>query len=859
MKAREKIVYAFRQTRRSRGRFLFSAFAVVLGVAAISAVAAFSSSLERAVGAQSRLLMGADMRLESGEPFETNEPLARELNSGGAEMAEGIEFYTMIRVESGKRKGATRLVRVRAIAGDYPFYGKIRSEPASGFERVHNGQNAIILDPTLFPALGIAEGDRVGLGKSTFVVSGKLAREPGNPGFSTGYGPPVYIHHSLAKKTGLIETGSRIRYSLFFKTSASFNGEKWKEERWEAASKRNVTIFTYGEAASSVRRFMDNLGKFLTLSGLIILFLGGLGIGLSVHVFLKSRMQDIAIARAIGATPWMTLQIYLIPGIVLAIVGSLIGYILGVGGAMAGAELGRGYLPVEVVVQPGWQSFVTAVVPGFVLTVAFTLFPVLRVRNIPVLTVLRRSTDYDEQDGPFAARLLEAVRTHRLEIALFTVLMALVLGVSSLGSGSLSVGGGFTLGVVAAAGVLYCMALLLSSLARRVIPWMRSYRLRQGIANLYRPGNQTTVMLVAMGVGVLLIMTIYTAEIALRRELMPGIGSSRPNLYLIDIQKDEMPDVAAFVKRYSSTAALIPMVSMRVSAINGESIDRSDIEKNANRRNWENSLRSYEYFASYRDHLNPAEELTAGAFWTAVPANQEVSVDERWADRMGVELGDVVTFDISGLPLDAKVTSMRRIDWAAMQINSILLFSPGTIESAPRMYVASLNIPEEKTRFGFQEELVASHPSVTVIDAAQAAETVSGIAQNISLVIQWMAGATLAAGVVILAGCIAAGRFARIRESALFKTLGAGRADLLVILCSEYALLGFLGAIGGVVLSQAVSWPVLFYLFELKPQVPWLFAMIVCAMVTLLAVVVGLLVGGEVAARKPLEILREET
>lgn len=858
MKTREKIVYAFRQTRRSRGRFLFSVFAVILGVAAISAVASFSSSLESAVGAQSRLLMGADLKLESGEPFAREEVLAGDLKALGAEMAEGIEFYTMMRVEAGKRKGATRLVRLRAVNGGYPFYGRIRSEPESGFERMRQGRDVIVIDPTLFPALGLREGDRVRIGKSTFTVAGKLAHEPGNPGFSAGYGAPVYIHFSRVAGTGLIETGSRIRYSLFFKTPAAFDGEKWKEERWEAAAKRNVTIFTYGEAASSVRRFMDNLGRFLTLSGLIILFLGGLGIGLSVHVFLKSRMQDIAIARALGATPALTLEIYLIPGIALALAGSILGYVIGVGAAMAGAELGRGFLPVEVIVSPGWQSFLSAVVPGFVLTVAFTLFPVLRVRNIPVLTVLRRNSDYEEEE-PFAARLIAAVKENRLEIGLFIVLLILILGVSSLGSGSLPVGAGFTGGVIAASGVLYGVAMLLSSLARRVIPYMRSYRLRQGIANLYRPGNQTTVMLVAMGVGVLLIMTIYTAEAALRRELMPGLGSSRPNMYMMDIQKDEVQSVSALVKEYSPSTNLVPMVSMRLSAINGESVDRSNIEKNANRRNWENSLRSYEYFASYRDHLNPSEELTAGTFWQGKTEEQEVSVDERWASRMDVDVGDVITFDISGLPLDAKVTSMRRIDWAAMQINSILLFSPGMIENAPRMYVGSLNIPEEEARYQFQEKLVADHPSVTVIDAAQAAKTVAGIAENIALVIQWMAGATLAAGVVILAGCIAAGRFARIRESALFKTLGAGRADLLVILCSEYALLGFLGAIGGVILSQAVSWPVLYYLFELKPQVPWMFAMVVCILVTLLAVVVGLLVGGEVAAKKPLEILREET
>lgn len=859
MKWKEKLLYAFRQTRNSRGRFMFSVFSVVLGVAAIAAVSAFSVSLEKAVGAQSRLLMGADMRLESGEPLHRDEPLARELRALGAEQAETVEFYTMLRAVTGKKPGATRLVRLRAVSGGYPFYGRIKSEPEAAMARVQNGGASAVLDSTLFPALGLEPGSKVSVGKTRLEAAGRLVTEPGSPGFSTGYGPPVYIPVSALRDTGLIETGSRIRYSLFFKTPQGFDAEAWKEKNWESAAKRNITIYTYGEAASSVRRFMDNLGKFLTLAGLIILFLGGLGIGLSVHVFLKSRLQDIAVARALGAAPSLTLQIYLIPGIVLAAAGSLAGYALGVGLAMAAVGLGKSFLPVEVVVTPGWQSFFASVVPGIVLTLAFTLFPVLRLRNLPVLSVLRRSEDYESQEEPFRTRLANALQSNRTELMLLSLLLLLVLGVSSLGSASIAVGASFTGGVVAASLVLFGAAVLLSSLARRMIPWMRSYRLRQGIANLYRPGNQTAVMLVAVGVGVLLITTIYTAQMALQSELLPGRSIARPNLYLVDIQTSEKEEVESFVKRYSPETRLIPMVSMRLSALNGEPVDRGDIERNANRRNWENSLRSYEYFASYRAGLNPAEELTRGRLWNERPEQQELSVDERWAARMNVGLGDRITFDISGLPLEARVTSMRRIDWAAMQINSILLFSPGDIENAPRMYVAAFNISDEKTRFRFQEELVAAHPSVTVIDAVQAAQTLSGIAENISSVIQWMAGATLAAGVVILAGCIGAGRFARVRESALFKTLGAGRGDLIVILSAEYALLGFLGAFGGVVLSQLVAWPVLYYLFELRPLVPWSFAAGVILFVTLLSVITGFLVGGEVASRKPLEILREET
>lgn len=861
MNLTSQAAFVVRQTRRSRGKLLFSVLAVVLGVAATAAVKTISNSLEEAISRESRSLMGADLRLESSTPLKEDEALTVGLKRNGAQAADVVEFFTMIRVvEKGDSNGKTRLVRVRAVEGAFPFYGNITTTPPEAFEDIQHGNDrAILVDPTLFPALGVSEGARVALGKKEYRIAGAIHKEPGSPGFSAGYGPPVYVSRSTLEKTGLLVTGSRIKYVRYFKIPESLNVEDWKEAHWKASLDANITIFTFREAVSSVRRFMANLSRFLTLAGLVILFLGGLGIGLAMNVFVKSRLDDIATARALGATPGFMIRIYIALGSALAVIGSALGVGVGYLAARAAGDLGGSYLPVRIDVAFDPAASLAAVVPGIVVTLAFILFPVFRTRKISPLRVLRRMSDDESvETGPLLSRIKRFLVTNGVEIVAALGMVGVMLAVSITQSDSGPTGIFFTGGVLGAALLLLGISRLLIRAVKRLLPLVKSYRLRQGLANLYRPGNQTSTMLVATGVGVLLIMTIFTAEAAVRGEIS-FTSRGRPNLFLVDIQEEQKDGTLGLMHRYAQDSKLTPMISMRLKAINGVRIEKSDIERNANQRNWQNSLRSYEYFGSYRTKLNAAEVVTAGDFWEGrEPVGQEVSVDERWADQLDVSLGDVLTLEIQGLPLEAKVTSKRRVDWVAMQINSVLLFSPGPIEAAPHMYVSGMNIPEEKSRFAFQESLVGKYPNITVIDANQAVETISGIAKNIAFVVQWMAGATLAAGMIILTGCIGSSRYARLRESVLLKTIGARSIDIVTILTVEYAVLGLLGAAAGTLLSQALAWPLLYYFFEVKPGLPLVPALLVGGSVVGLTIAIGLLVSRDAMAGKPLDVLREE-
>lgn len=873
---RSQISLALAETRRSRGKLVFSLISIVLGVSSITAVKTFTQSLEESILRESRSLMGADIRLGSNQPFKPDEPLTKELAGAGSPVAETTEFYTMARIERRTPADApgTRLVRIRALSGPFPFYGRIESDPQPAYQSMLRAHEAsVLLDPSLMRSLRASPGDKLFIGKKMFWIRGVVTKEVGGGSeFAAGYAPPVFLHAQYLPETGLLVTGSRIRYSRFFTIPAGFDAEAWKESRWQSAQNSGVTIITYREAAANVRRFMTILSRFLTLSGLVVLLLGGLGIGLAMNVFVKSKIDNVAIERALGATPNQTFRIYLFLALGLGAAGSLIGAALGYGASILVSIFGAEYFPVEVQIRMNPFTTVQTTALGLLTTLVFILRPIYQVRNVSPLRVLRR--DVGETSGPsitgarssFLKTILsspvDALRwtiVHPGETVTALLVIVFMLLTASTESDSFLTGAAFTGGVLAAVFLLWILSRMIITAAAKLLPFIRSYRLRQGLASLFRPGNQTSVMVVAVGTGVFLVSTLILLRSSLEREL-DFTRSGRPGLFLIDIQEQQKNGVMQLIGRPpAEKARLVPMISMRVGAINGVPVDRSDIERDAVKRNWQNSLRSNEYFASYRTELIGSEKLSSGKFWKDRPAEQEVSIDDGWADRMGLKVGDRMTFDIQGLPLDARVTSLRKIDWAAAQINSVLLFSPGDIELAPRMYVASLTIKEEKDRSAFQDTLVRLYPNVAVIDARQAVESVREIVERIARIIRTMTGLTIFAGTIILAGALSAGRFARIREAMLYKTIGADRGDIQAMLVLEYAVLGFLGGLAGVILAHIVVPPLLVSFFQAELVFRPLPMLIVLASVSILTVAIGMFVSRDVAVHKPLQILREET
>ncbi|MCR9142840.1 MAG: FtsX-like permease family protein [bacterium] len=869
-----KLAYA--ETRRSQGKLLFCVFSIAVGVASLTAVRTAIISLESSIAAQSKTLMGADLMFRSNSPV--NEGVANDLTVRlrelGARAASVTELNSMLvksdvagesaggpaEIENDERDAGpgleTRMVQIRAVSGGFPFYGAIETDPPNQWSALAGEDPVLIVDESLLSTLNLKNGDRVTLGSQAFEIRAIFLKKPGRPTSGFSFAPAVYIHQKYLAATGLIQYGSRVRYHALFELPAGMDPMAFKSEHFAAAIDEGVTIQTYHESAERMQRFLFRLSHFLTMVGLITLLLGGLGIGSAMFVFIKAKLDHAAILRSMGARPGQVFLIYFVLAAMLGIVGSLLGVVPGsilpIAAAKAATASGVGaeLLPVELDIRFSWIACLQGAAAGIIATALFTLYPVYRIRRVSPLRVLRRMDEAETSE--FRWRDLLVLAGGMLAIFLFVLLLTVTQ------TNSLTVAFAFT-GSIAAALVLLALASrLVVIITRKIIPRIGNYHLKQGVANLYRPGNQTASVITAVGIGVLLIASVFILEASIQSEIAIEDRDDLPNLFVINVQADEIDGVLERVREAEAEKITsVPMISARIQKINEVPVDRKNVEQNAVQRTWNDRVRTREYFISYRDAPSEFETVTAGKFWEGRPARQEISVDEDWAGRMNVELGDRMTLTVEGRPIQGVITSFRQIEWQALRPNAMVLLSPGKIDAVPPMYATSFRIEDAAERTRFQSRLVRSYPNASVIDVTEAASNVRLILGQVSAVISFLAAITMLNGVIILGGAIAAGRFARLKESMLLKVLGANRSDLRRILISEYAILAALGCLCGWALAESINRPMLAQFFEAPTVVPYATLFAIVAGIVVLNVAIGLFISRDVANTKPLAVLRD--
>lgn len=910
MKLSYALELAWKETRNSRGKLAFCFLSIALGTAAIALIQTTVDGVERSIETQTRRLVGADLILESTAPLAgpRARSIQKELYEAGASSASLMEFNTMARIPGsgkkeeenqqevqnqeqrrGQEKGpgqkqgegpeksqeegpgsglkpapeqeasrniaATALSRVRAVGQGFPYYGRIRTEPAGVWEDLQtedpgSGLPGAILDPDLAKTLSVKPGQFLMLGQQKFRVLGVFVPEPGTVASGFGYAKTLYIGADFAERTGLLQQGSRIRYHELFRLPSTLSAEEVKSRYFnEALREENIEIRTSKEGADNLRRFLKVVADFLGIVGIVTLILGGLGIGSGISVFLKDRIQHGAILRSMGATPRQVFLIYfflsMIPGILGSLMGALPGSLLPpLVFEWVKEALGSELLPVEVQLDFSWMILLQSTLIGSLACALFVLIPVFRMRNVSPLRVIRKSVD--EKSERNKVYLIAAVGL----LSLLSV-MAVVYWQTESAGASL----GFAGAIAGCVAFLYLFSLGIMRLAR-MIP-ARSVHASYGIASLYRPGNQTISVLTSIGLGILLLSAVYILENSIQEEISVETREDLPNVFVVDLQKEQLEGFRAFVQdRNASDLSMAPMIPARVQSINGEGLDKSRVDPDSVNRSWEDRLLTREYRVTYRDHTIESESITEGKFWEGIPDEQQVSVDEDLADRLGIDVGDRITMDIQGLPLEAKVTSLREVQWQAIKPNSYFVFSPGMLENAPGMTIASFRLDSDIV--SFQRDLIQRFPNLTIIDISEAVRNASYIMSRISGVIQFLSYLTLANGIVILVGAVAAGRFQRLRESMLLKVLGAHAADIRKILTYEYGILSFLGCMVGWVLAEVVSRPVLSYFFESDAAVPYGALSILFAATVALNIGIGLWISREVFHVSPVQLIREE-
>jgi putative ABC transport system permease protein len=845
---------AWRESRASRRRGLLVVTAVAVGVGALVAINSFTDNLRESVRKEARALLGADLALSAGGPFSpAAESLLAEVRGATtppAEVARVVSFGAMALRPGGQ---TTRLAQVQAVDPGYPYYGAIETSPPGEWARLAEAGGAIA-DTSLFVALGAHVGDEVALGETRFVLRATVENMPGDVGVRSAFGPRVFIPRARVLETGLLTRGSRARYEAYLRLPPGTDPQKIADRFRPRLSAERLNVRTVSEDQRRLTDTLSRFGHFLGLVALVALLLGGLGVASAVHVFIKRRLATVAVLRCLGATGGTVLAAYLVQAAAVGLLGSLAGAGLGAVVQVALPRLLRGLLPVDVAWSVSWPSVLGGVGIGVWVALVFSLLPLLGVRRVSPLAVLRR--DYEEEREP------------RRDLARWVAALALgasLLGLAVIQAGRLSYGLGFAAGVGVAVAALWLSAVLLVRGLRRFFPRRLPYLYRQGLANLYRPANQTLMVVLALGFGAFLLSTLVLVQHNLLRELRVDRGASRPNLVFFDVQPDQRKDVGERVSAEGPlTAPVVPIVPMRIQSLKGRPAGELLAIEDEKQRPERWALRR-EYRSSYRDAVAASERVVEGAWWRAgewkgragdgpVP----VAVEANLARELRVGIGDEIVWDVQGVPVPSRVAALREVEWARFEPNFFVVFPEGPLDEAPQTFVLLSRVDDPVRRARLQRAVVEAHPNVSTLDLAQVQRAIEGVLDKVVLAIRFMALFSLAAGAVVLAGAVAASRYQRVREGALLRTLGARRSQLLRILLAEYAVLGALAALAGIVLSTAAGWALARFVFGVSFALPGPELLVLLVSVLGLTVVVGLSGSTEVWRRPPLEVLRAE-
>jgi len=832
---------AWRESRSTGKRLLLFISSIVLGVAALVAINSFGYNLERAVNEQAKSLLGADLVITHRQPFsqETEELFG----SWGGEQSREARLASMVYFPESD---GMRLVEIRALEGGFPYYGTLVTSPPEAAERFRKGPYALV-DDRMMLQFDVEVGDPVKIGTFHFTVAGKLQRIPGETMTETLIVPRVYIPLDYLSQTELVQFGSRVSYRNAFRFGPMTDVEQLLEEAAPHLESQHLRSITVEDRKRRLGRSMENLYRFLSLVGFIALLLGGIGVASAIHIHIKQRLNTVAILRCLGASSRQASTIYLIQAAVMSLAGAAAGVLLGIGIQNLMPLVVREFLPVAISFEVSWRAVWQGLVMGLGIGLLFALLPLLTVRRISPLLALRFT--YEKED---------ALPREPLRWLVYGLIVLAIFLFSLSRTQRWTHGLAFTGGTVAAFIFLVAVASLITFLVKRFFPNSWSYVWRQGLANLYRPNNQTIVVMLALGLGTFLITTLFLVQSTLLNAVSLAGSGDRPDMVLFDIQSDQREEILQIVRSMDLPIQQdVAIVTMRLASVNGRTVQEISEDPERRRRDW---ALFREYRSTYRENLIDSEELLAGEWQGRVGPSDEVriSLEKSIARDLGVSVGDQLVFDVQGTPIETVVGSLRQVDWQRMQANFFVVFPAGVLEDAPQFHVLMTQVRSAETSAQLQRIVVQRFPNISTIDMALVLETVDAVLDNVTFVIRTMALFSILTGLVVLVGAVISSRYQRIRESVLLRTLGASRAQIRKIMAIEYLFLGFFAALTGLILALVSSWALSQFLFETEFVVEIQPVVAVFCVVVGLTMLIGALSSRGLTDRPPLESLRAE-
>ncbi len=837
---------AWRESRTARRRLLLYMSSISLGVAALVAIDSFASNVQASIRTQAKDLMGGDVSFTYNAKVPASiEKILDSLNTPGTPVAKIVSFISMA---SDTRSGGTRLAQIKAVGAGYPFYGEIRTAPDGQWARLQSGPYAIV-DAALLIVLDAKVGDTLAIGFMKFPIIGTITSMAGQSDASLMMAPRVFVPERYAAETQLIGFGSRATYEWLIKLPPSTNVTKWSVPLRPKFQNEHVRMTTVVQSENNIAESVKQLADFLGIVGLIALLLGGIGVASGVNAFVTRKIDTVAVLRCLGATSGQVLAIYVAQAAAMGFIGAVVGVSLGIAIQFTLPLAIKDFLPVDVRVALDAKAIGMGLAIGVWVALVFALRPLLALRRVSPLQALRRD-----------AAALETARVHDIPTHLVNIaLVGSILLLAFERAGNLRRGALFAAGIGGSMLVLWLSAAGLSWLARKMVTPRWPYVIRQGVANLHRPANQTRTVVLALGFGAFLVSTLYLVQSNLLKQFEITAAQSKANLIFFDIQDDQRAGLDSILAAQGQHAlGYTPIVMMKVAGVNGRTIPQWSAANAISVSSW---VWRREFRSTYRDTMVATEKLAAGKWFgaTHLPDSlSELSLEQSVAAEMHVKVGDIIAWDVQGVKVPVQVTSLRDVNWGRFEPNFFAVFTTKALRGAPKQYATVAAVPNDSIIATLQRASVTRFPNISSMDLSLVRRTIGQIVEKVSLAVRFLALFSLAMAIPVLFSAVAATRRDRLREGVLLKTLGATSAQIARILLSEYALLGTLGALTGMVLSFAGAWGLVRFIFDGTFAPALLPAFMIAFIMMALAIAIGLLTSRDVFKETPMAALREQ-
>ena len=893
---------AWRDSRRGRRRLLLFSVSIMLGIAALVAIGSLKEDLMQAVEDQAKSLVGSDVFINGRKEFSPE--LETLLQASGAEVAYEVSNLASLNFPTGRVESGQLRVEARAVDPQFPFYGKPITDPPEAWDRCLAGEG-FVCDPPLLEQAGVRVGDPVNLAGLKSRLLGVVLTAPARASWAGAMGvvnSEVFYARKLQAKTGLNQNLFTF-HRAHLKFPAGASPDDWAAQHRDTLKRAGFDMETTEKRRKNVGQVLEHLYSFLSLLGFIALVLGGLGVASAIHVHVQQRWTAVATLRCLGCSASRAFAVFVVQGICLGVCGAMGGLLLGLALQQGMPVLFKSYIPITIELHFQVKSIFIALGLGFLICVSFALLPLLRIRRISPLAAVRAAQSEEVRPrsrwfawawvgwlvvmgfwawqswrgdlawlkdvhvrniGFVVLFLLGAGLVVRAVDPIWWLIIAVLGGTLTALAFSLSppknpqVGYGFAvlLGVALLVLALTAKGVILAARSLRYPRW--PYALRQGMLNLHRPRNQTLLFLLSAGLGVCLILTMVLMQKSLLQYLESKALKGKPDLALLDVKSDQEKPVRDLIAKYSdATPEYARMVAMQLTKINGVSLVELQKKPETQLPHW---IPSYSFSSTSRAGLQGTEKLVTGAMVAhhEGPDPVPVSIEQGMLGTLRVKLGDTVTFEIEGQPMECRIASVRQVVWQELGLNFFFVFPTGPLEAFPHSGVMMARVGDAVRSAALQREIAREFSNVNMLDIGQIFETITDIIDKVAFVIRFMAMFTILTGVVILIAVVVSGKRDRIEESVLLRTLGASRTTIWKILVSEYALLGLLAALTGGLLAVGAAMWLARHVFQLEYDFWALPCWITVVSMTAFTTLVGLLLSRGITSASPLAILREQ-